>query len=296
MDLEPLKPLKHSYITLSEGYHGRTSPTNFFEEPIISFFLISTVMTYSGALKLIQPNGGETWLFNSRKAIKWFAIDVVKNVTLSLWKNGKFVGFIVKNAHLPATNYYWNAGQYIGGKAPAGIGYSIRIEEKGTGVSDFSDHPFKISKLTTGKLITSKKQYQKRIYVEKEHQYETGHPQFKPNLKVKFREFSTSGRTFTVWMENENYRIAKITEDNFLLYLRYDIYYNVDGQWVNFHAINVYQSTIDNLNSYGKVSLTIFFEKWKNAGAKTVTVTIDSRNDIKEANENDNTIQITIAE
>jgi len=33
MDLEPLKLLKYNYIILLEIYRGRTSPTNFFEEP-----------------------------------------------------------------------------------------------------------------------------------------------------------------------------------------------------------------------------------------------------------------------
>lgn len=97
-----------------------------------------------GALTIASPNGGENWPHGSMQNITWTASGVSGNLKITLWKDGVCVGTIADNVSAGLNSYPWKVGQYIGGVAPVGIGYTIRIKEKDSPVSDDSDAAFSI--------------------------------------------------------------------------------------------------------------------------------------------------------
>lgn len=91
-----------------------------------------------------SPNGGENYSSAKTYQIQWTDSNITGNLQISLWKNKAQVGIIDDNVD-PTPGYYdWAAGDYIGGKAPAGSGYMIIVEDKGTGAADMSDASFSI--------------------------------------------------------------------------------------------------------------------------------------------------------
>jgi hypothetical protein len=111
--------------------------------------------------------------------------------------------------------------------------------------------------------------------------------EFKPNLKVSFHNMAVSQDSFNVLIENEKYQTAKISKE-FLVYALFNTRCNLGRGWVNFEAYTVRQSLLDSLNKNGRCYVLFFSRDWIDAGATTCTVTVDSRKDIAESNENDN--------
>lgn len=96
-------------------------------------------------IRVISPNGGETWSIGASHDINWSTTGVVGNVKIALYKDGSPVGVIANDVDSSLGTYSWTAGSHSGGTAPAGTGYTIRIKEIGTSVSDTSDTSFTLS-------------------------------------------------------------------------------------------------------------------------------------------------------
>jgi hypothetical protein len=99
-------------------------------------------------INLTSPNGGESWMRNSKQYIRWNAMPGMGNFRISLWQNNSQIGIIADNVNSSVGSYAWSVGAYNGGVAPLGSGYTIRIREKGTAVADESDAPFSIVKVS----------------------------------------------------------------------------------------------------------------------------------------------------
>jgi hypothetical protein len=95
-------------------------------------------------LKVNSPNGGENWQLGTTRSITWVAKALTNNLKIVLFKNGVKVGNIVDSIAPGMGSYTWTAGNYIGGTAAAGSGYSIKIKEIGTEAADSSDTAFSL--------------------------------------------------------------------------------------------------------------------------------------------------------
>ena len=99
-------------------------------------------------LTLTSPNDGNSWNRNSIRYIRWNAAGCAGTLKLTLWQNGSLIGTIADNLNPAASSYSWKVGAYIGGTAPLGTGYSIKIEDNGSPAEDASDAPFSIVKIS----------------------------------------------------------------------------------------------------------------------------------------------------
>ncbi len=96
----------------------------------------TAVFTPTGSLALIKPNGGESWNRNSQRVITWSASGCQGTLKLTLWQNGGLIGTIVDDVNPVSGSYSWVVGNYIGGTAPLGTGYAIKIEDNGSSLED----------------------------------------------------------------------------------------------------------------------------------------------------------------
>jgi hypothetical protein len=80
----------------------------------------------AASLQVVTPNGGETWLVGTQRAITWNAQGVSGDVVLELLRDASLVGTIATVAASQGS-YTWTVGQYQAGSAPPGTGYQIRI-------------------------------------------------------------------------------------------------------------------------------------------------------------------------
>lgn len=95
--------------------------------------LISVIvagMSFAGTITVNSPNGGEVWKKGDVKNITWNSTDLTNLVKITLWKNGVFVGVIVKDQPQNGT-YPWTVGSYQGGTAGCGTDYKINVREQG---------------------------------------------------------------------------------------------------------------------------------------------------------------------
>lgn len=96
-----------------------------------------------------SPNGGESWPLGAVRPITWTTAgisisDTVATVSLMLVRNGNKLGLIAENVSLAAGSFPWTVGQFQGGTAPAGSGYSV-IVSSSAGGDDASDASFAIT-------------------------------------------------------------------------------------------------------------------------------------------------------
>ena len=98
-------------------------------------------------LRITTPNGGESWPLGGTRAITWVS-TVTASVKLVLFKNGIKVGNIVTGIPASGGTYSWTVGNYIGGTAAAGTGYTVRIMDISGQYSDYSDAPFSLFGVT----------------------------------------------------------------------------------------------------------------------------------------------------
>lgn len=111
--------------------------------------------SYQASITVISPNGGENWQQQTSKDITWNAVGVSGDLKITLYKDGVFMGRIADNLDPASGSYSWNVGQYSGGIAAPGTGYTIKIKEKGTTVCDTGDAPFDISGISQYLALTS---------------------------------------------------------------------------------------------------------------------------------------------
>lgn len=92
-------------------------------------------------LTITSPNGGETWISGNIQAITWSSSDVGSSAlcSLELYKDNVRLGNIASGLSLADGTYSWTVGQYIGGTAPVGNDYKVRIAILGDGREDRSD-------------------------------------------------------------------------------------------------------------------------------------------------------------
>jgi hypothetical protein len=100
------------------------------------------------SLTVTAPNGGESWKRNSGQNISWSTGGSVGNLNITLWQNSALIGTVAENVNSSSGSYRWRTGTYTSSVAPLGTGYTIKIEEQGTGLSDESSGPFSIVKLS----------------------------------------------------------------------------------------------------------------------------------------------------
>ncbi len=101
--------------------------------------------TLSPGITITSPNGGEAWVIGSARNITWKSGGLSNPVKITLWKDGALVGTITANVNPAVGSYTWKVGNYIGGTATAGTGYTIKIKEIDATVTDSSDAPFQLT-------------------------------------------------------------------------------------------------------------------------------------------------------
>jgi len=111
--------------------------------------LILAGLARAGTLTLVKPNGGETWAPGSDRLVLWTAAGISGNVKLILYRNGARLGRIAAGLSANAGSYAWITGQYEGGTAPEGDGYTIRVQTVDDSLTDSSDAPFSIRTTAT---------------------------------------------------------------------------------------------------------------------------------------------------
>ncbi|HEX7502933.1 MAG TPA: hypothetical protein VF451_05900, partial [Acidobacteriota bacterium] len=109
-------------------------------------FRIGTIAPPGGGITVTAPNGGESWVRLSRHAVTW-STALAGGVTLSIYRNGAKLGVIAKDIRATAGTYSWTVGKHSAGTAPAGSGYSIRVQSQTDAKKfDLSDAPFAIER------------------------------------------------------------------------------------------------------------------------------------------------------
>jgi uncharacterized repeat protein (TIGR03803 family) len=96
-------------------------------------------------LNLISPNGYENWQMGSIHPISWAAPGMSNNIKLVLIKDGVKVGNIATNIPAGAGTYNWTVGNYIGGAATVGSGYTVKVIDMDGVYKDNSEAPFTIT-------------------------------------------------------------------------------------------------------------------------------------------------------
>lgn len=110
-----------------------------------STFTISQPVSVS--LTVTSPNGGESLQQGAVRNITWDSSGVSGTLKITLWKDGVFVGVVADGLDAASGTYAWTVGNYTGGTAAAGTGYTVKIKEKGTTVADVGDGSFSIVSL-----------------------------------------------------------------------------------------------------------------------------------------------------
>ena len=107
-------------------------------------------------LKLLSPNGGETWARKSARTIVWDAGTLTGSLKIFLYRNGKKIGSIASGAEAAAEAFSWMTGKAGSAFAPAGSGYAIRIQSAADpSVGDSSDAAFTIGPSVAPITVTS---------------------------------------------------------------------------------------------------------------------------------------------
>ena len=96
-------------------------------------------------LHLTKPNGGESLSLGSPYKISWTSSGITNPLKLALFLNGVKIGDIVENLSPGTTSYDWTVGNYTGGQAVPGGGFSIRVRTMDGSLVDNSDSPFAIT-------------------------------------------------------------------------------------------------------------------------------------------------------
>ena len=113
------------------------------------FYLVMAILlaasVHGATLHLTKPNGNENLMLDSPYTITWTSSGITNPLKLVLLRNGTKVEDIVENMSANTTSFNWAVGNYMGGKATPGSGYSIRVKTMNGNFVDDSDAPFTIS-------------------------------------------------------------------------------------------------------------------------------------------------------
>ncbi|MDQ1350029.1 MAG: periplasmic glucans biosynthesis protein [Acidobacteriota bacterium] len=87
----------------------------------------SFTITSAPILTVITPYGGESWITGSSQVITWTSSGLGGLCNLELYKDGIKLGDIGQNVNVSSGLFNWSVGEYIGGNAPIGNDYKVRI-------------------------------------------------------------------------------------------------------------------------------------------------------------------------
>jgi uncharacterized protein (DUF362 family) len=96
-------------------------------------------------LLLTSPNGGESLIKGTVHQVTWKAAGFTGHLKITLLKNGVTVGIIAPDVAPAPGTYSWRVGDYTGGSAVTGTGYTIKIKIKGATIQDSSNTTFVIT-------------------------------------------------------------------------------------------------------------------------------------------------------
>ena len=96
-------------------------------------------------VRVVAPNGGESWAKGALQPITWAYRGVTGNVRLVLYTGTTKIGIIADNLPATPSSYSWTVGNTCGGTAAAGIAYRIKIVTMDALYYDYSDKKFAIT-------------------------------------------------------------------------------------------------------------------------------------------------------
>jgi hypothetical protein len=104
-----------------------------------AYFTLST----DPYVRVVAPNGGESWTLGSVMTITWEMRGVSGNVRLVLYRKGVKLGRIA-TVDASQRMYDWTVGDHTRGTAEAGAGYQVMVLSADNAYSDLSDRKFTI--------------------------------------------------------------------------------------------------------------------------------------------------------
>lgn len=112
--------------------------------------LLAALPMAAQSVKVVSPNGGESWILNTTHDITWTSQNPGGLlVNLILRAGGGNVGVIKRNVALAAGSCQWTVGKLEDGTVvPAGSGYIVRIRDAASTVNDDGNAPFAITGTT----------------------------------------------------------------------------------------------------------------------------------------------------
>jgi len=118
------------------------------------FFVLALLLTShifgAAGIRVTSPNGGENWLTGSTHKITWTGRDLQGTVRILLTRN-KLVVSTLHSRAVSYTGYKLESYDWtIPSSMTTGAGYGVKVEcrlKKGT-ISDASDQPFSLNKMT----------------------------------------------------------------------------------------------------------------------------------------------------
>jgi hypothetical protein len=119
---------------------------------ILAIAVFLTGFAYAGTIHVTYPNGGENLCKGAVCTITWTLTGVTAPLKVVLVKGGTKVGEIAAGLPAGTTSYSWTVGNYIGGTAPTGTDYTIRVRDNSDAPptdDDFSDAYFTIKNCVT---------------------------------------------------------------------------------------------------------------------------------------------------
>ncbi len=104
------------------------------------FLLVGPALGQS--IRVVTPNDGSPVTLGAPLDIRWTSSGVTQPLRILLFRNGERLGIIASDVPVAGGSYRWIAGNYGGGTAPEGEGYSIMVRVQGDGLEDSSDRTF----------------------------------------------------------------------------------------------------------------------------------------------------------
>lgn len=105
---------------------------------------VGTAPPPSASITVTSPNGMENWSSGSTRTISWTTNNVSGTVDIQLFRNFSQVGTIARDVPASSGSYPWTVGNYIGGVAPNGQGYRVRVRTSDGRYLDLSNCAFSI--------------------------------------------------------------------------------------------------------------------------------------------------------
>ncbi len=109
---------------------------------VAGLWLILAGPSLAQTLTITAPNDGSPVTIGAPFDIRWTSTGVTQPLRILLYKDGERLGNIASDVPVAGGTYRWIGGQYQGGTAAEGEGYSIRIRVIGVDLVDASDRTF----------------------------------------------------------------------------------------------------------------------------------------------------------